>query len=122
MTTSNLGRKGFIHSQFPYNCSSSKAVRAGLKQGSNLKEGADTETMKRLLLTGFLPMACSACFVIELRITSPGLYHLPWGGPSSINYYLRKYLLDRHGGTCLYSELIGDRRLSVSSSLTWSKR
>ena len=50
----------------PYNSSSSKAVRAGLKQGSNLKAGADTETMKGLLLTGLLPMACSAFFLIEL--------------------------------------------------------
>ena len=86
MATSNLGRKGFIHSQFPYNSSSSKAVRAGLKQGSNLKAGADTETMKGLLLTGLLPMACSAFFLIELRITSPGLYHLQWAGLCSINH------------------------------------
>ena len=86
MTTSNLGRKGFIHSQFPYNCSSSKAVRAGLKQGSNLKAGADTETMKGLLLTGLLPMACSAFFLIEFRVTSPGLYHLQWAGLFSINH------------------------------------
>jgi hypothetical protein len=54
MATSNLGRKGFIHSQFPYNCSLLKAVRAGLKQGRNLKAGADIE--KWLLITGLLSL------------------------------------------------------------------
>jgi hypothetical protein len=72
MATSNLGRKRFIHSQFPYNSSSSKAVRAGLKQGSNLKAGADTETMKGLVITDLFPMACSTFFLLELRILAQG--------------------------------------------------
>ena len=43
------------------------------KQGRNLEAGVDAETMEVLLLPGLLPLACSACFLIELRTTSPGM-------------------------------------------------
>ena len=44
-----------------------------LKQGRNLETGADAEVMEGVLLTDFLLMACSLCFLIEPKATSPGM-------------------------------------------------
>jgi hypothetical protein len=45
-----------------------------LKQGRNLEAGADAgRGHGRMLLTDLLPMACSACFLIEPRTTNPGM-------------------------------------------------
>jgi hypothetical protein len=45
-----------------------------LTQGRNLEAGADAEAMEgRMLLTGLLPLACSACFLIEPRTPSPAM-------------------------------------------------
>jgi hypothetical protein len=41
-----------------------------LIQGRNLQTGADAETMEGF--TRLLPLACSACFLIEARTTIPG--------------------------------------------------
>jgi hypothetical protein len=46
-----------------------------------------------VLLTGLLLLACSACFLKEPRITSPGSWQCPQcAGPSSLDHYLRKCL------------------------------
>ena len=64
---SNLGRKGFVWLTLPHHCSSLKEVRTGT-QGRNKEAGADAEAMERGCL-----LACTACFSIEPRITSPGV-------------------------------------------------
>jgi hypothetical protein len=58
-----------------------------LKQGRNLEAGADAEAMEGMLLTGLLSMTCSACFVIELKTTSPGIAppKMGWASPTIIN-------------------------------------
>jgi hypothetical protein len=52
-----------------------------LNQGRNLEAGADAEAMEAMLLTGVLPLACSACFLIEPRTTSPGMTPPTMGPP-----------------------------------------
>jgi hypothetical protein len=52
-----------------------------LKQGRKLKAGADSEAMEEMFLTGLLPLACSACFLIEPRTTSPGIGPPTMGPP-----------------------------------------
>jgi hypothetical protein len=42
-------------------------------QDRNLEEGVAEEGMEGVRLTGLLPLACSAYFLIELRIVLPGL-------------------------------------------------
>jgi hypothetical protein len=39
-----------------------------------------------VLLTGLLPMACTACFLIEARTTNLRMAHLQWTGPFPINH------------------------------------
>jgi hypothetical protein len=41
----------------------------------------------RVLLTGFLPLACSACFLIEPRTTSP------WMAPPTMGWILPHILI-----------------------------
>jgi hypothetical protein len=69
-----LRRKRFIQLTLPHCCSSPKDVRTELKQGRNLEAGADAEAMeKEVLNTGLFSLACSACFHVEPRTTSPGM-------------------------------------------------
>ena len=42
-----------------------------LRQSRNLEAGADAEVMEGGYIIGFLPMAFSVCFLIELRTSSP---------------------------------------------------
>jgi hypothetical protein len=67
MTKSKLKRKGFTPPK------SGKE----LKQGWNLEAGADAEAVERCCL-----LACSACFLIELRTTSPGMAPPQWADAS----------------------------------------
>jgi hypothetical protein len=51
-----------------------------------------------MLLTGLLPLACSACFLIEPRTTSPRIV-LTTMGPATLDQQLRKCLTaGSHGG------------------------
>jgi hypothetical protein len=51
-----------------------------------------------MFLTGLLPLACSACFLIEPMTTSPGMAP-PTMGPPPFGHYLRKCLTPgSHGG------------------------
>jgi hypothetical protein len=56
----NMERKGFVLFTFLDHCSSSKEVRTGRGHGG-------------MLLTSLLLMACSSCFLIEPRTTSPDI-------------------------------------------------
>jgi hypothetical protein len=62
MTKKQLGRKGFIQLTFPYCCSSPREVRTGTQAGQ--EAGADAEAMEGCSL-----LACSACSLIEPRLT-----------------------------------------------------
>jgi hypothetical protein len=66
-----------------------------LKQGSNLKAGADAEGYGEVLLPGLLIMACSACFLIKFRSTSPrmALLTMDWALPYQL---LVKKVSQRH--------------------------
>jgi hypothetical protein len=51
-----------------------------------------------MLLTALLPLACSACFLIEPRATSPGMAP-PTMDPLTLDHQLRKCLtVGSHGG------------------------
>ena len=67
--------KGFFSLHLPHCCSSPKGVRTGTQAGQ--EAGADGG----MLLTGLLPLVCLACFLIELRTTSP---HPQWALPPLI--------------------------------------
>ena len=67
----------------------------------------------RMLLTGLLLMACSACFLIEPRNTSPGVMALPRMDWISINHQLRKYPT----GLCTAQSHRGIFSIEVPSSL-----
>jgi hypothetical protein len=60
-----------------------KEVRTGTQAGQ--EAGAAAEAMKDdtscLVSPGLFPLACSACFLIEPKITSPGMAP-PWALPT----------------------------------------
>jgi hypothetical protein len=61
----------FIRLTLPHHSSSSKEVRTGTQAGQEPGGRSWCRGHGRVLLTGLLPMACSACFLIEHRTTSP---------------------------------------------------
>jgi hypothetical protein len=79
---SNLASKGFhiiVHHQ--------RISGQELKQSRNLEAGADAEAMEGwVLLTDLLLMACSACFLIEPRTTSPVMVPPTVGWALPINH------------------------------------
>ena len=83
---SKLGRKGFIPLTFMQHCSSLREVRAGCQTGQEHGGRSWCRGHEGVLLTDLLIMACSACFRIEPRTTSPGWHHPQWTGISLINH------------------------------------
>ena len=69
--TKKLGRKGFIQLIFPHCCSSLK------KSGLELKQVREQELMQRLWrdVSSLLPLACSACSLIEPRLPAQRWHH-----------------------------------------------
>ena len=81
MTKNNLGKEGYFSLAFHHQKQSEQEP----KQGRNLETGADAKGLVGLLLTDLLPMACSACFLMVPRPTSPdGTTHNGLGPPPSI--------------------------------------
>jgi hypothetical protein len=82
MTKKQLGRKGFIRFTFPHCCSSLKEVRTGTQAGQ--KAGTDCRGHGEMFFTGLLPLACSACTLIEPRLPAQRWHQLqgdlpaPW--------------------------------------------
>ena len=70
---SKLGRKGFIWFTLLYHCSSSKEVRTRTQTGQEPGARSWCRDHKGVQRTDFLIMAHSACFLIELTTTCPGL-------------------------------------------------
>ena len=89
MTKSKLGKKKFVWLTYSYYSPSLKEVWTEFKHGKYLETGADAEARKKFCL-----LACSACFLIELRITSPGMapFTMAWALP---HWSLIKKMLDR---------------------------
>jgi hypothetical protein len=76
---SKLGRKGFIQLTLTYCCSSPR------KSGLELKQVRKQKMMQRQwrdVLTGLPPLACSACFLIKPKTTSPEMSPPTRGPPS----------------------------------------
>jgi hypothetical protein len=70
----NWGGKGLFSLHFPHCCSSPEEVRTGTQAGQ--EAGADAEAMEGCYL-----LACSACFLIEPKTTSPGMAPPTMGPP-----------------------------------------
>jgi hypothetical protein len=90
-----LGRKGFIQLTLPHCCSLPKEVKTGTQTGQEAE--TDAEAMK-----GCYFLACSACFLIEPRTTSPGWHHPKWAFSPLIQ--LRKCLSAVSHGSILSRE------------------
>jgi hypothetical protein len=77
---SSLGKKRFIWFILlgKWNSQDRNSSRAGTWRQELMQRSW------RVLLTGLLLMACSACFLIKLRTTSPGMAGptQQWAGPS----------------------------------------
>jgi len=71
MTKKQVGEERVY--SFPHCCSSPKEVRAGTHSGQELGSRSWCRGHGGMLLTGLLPLACSAYFLIEPRTTSPGM-------------------------------------------------
>lgn len=69
----HLGRKGFIVLMLSYHMSSSKEVMTGTQAWQEPGGRSWCRGRGGMLLTGLLPMACSACFLMESRTTNPGV-------------------------------------------------
>ena len=61
---------------------SSKALRVRTQAGQEPGGRSRCRGYGGMLLTGLLPMACSACFLIEPGPTAQGWHHPQWAGPS----------------------------------------
>ena len=70
---SSMGRRGLIQLPPPQHCSSLEGVRAGTQAGQEPAGRSWCRGHDWVQLTGLLLMACSACFLIESRTTSPGM-------------------------------------------------
>jgi hypothetical protein len=71
---SKLGRKGFIRLTRPHCCSSPKEVRTGTQAGQEAGRSW-CRGHGGMLLTGLLPLACSACSIIEPRLPAQRWHH-----------------------------------------------
>ena len=73
MTKCNLGRSELISLTVPYTRSLSKAVRAGTQAGQEPGGRRWCRGHGGVLPTDLLPVACSACFLIDSRTSSLGI-------------------------------------------------
>lgn len=77
MSKSNLGKRGYIWFAYFNHSLSLREVRAG-SQGRNLEVGAEAETMEECRLLCCFPIACSDCFLTQLRTTARGWHSPRW--------------------------------------------
>jgi hypothetical protein len=88
----------FIQLTLPHCCLWPKEVRTGTHIGLEPGGRSWCRGHGGVLLTGLLPLACSACFLIEPRTTSLGMAP-PTMGPPTLDHQLRKCLTaGSHGG------------------------
>ena len=71
VTKGKLGSKGFIWLIRSHCCSSSKEVRAGIQTEKGPWGRRQCRGHGGVLLIGLLILACSGCFLIEFRTTTP---------------------------------------------------
>jgi len=65
--------KGLFSLHFHMAVHHQRKSRQELTQGRNLEAEADAEAMEEWCMADFLPLTCSACFLIEPYNTSPGM-------------------------------------------------
>jgi hypothetical protein len=70
---SKLGEKGLFSLHFHIADHHQKRARTGTHTGYEPRGRSWCRGHGGMLLTGLLPLACSACFLIEPRTTSPGM-------------------------------------------------
>jgi hypothetical protein len=87
---SNLGGKSLFRLQFNIEIHYQRKSGPEYTQGRKLEAEVDADAMEKCLLTGLLPLACSACFLIEPRTTSQGIAS-PTMGPPTLDHYLKKF-------------------------------
>lgn len=73
MTKETWGGKGSFGLHFPQHCSLEKKVRAETQTGLDPVSRTWYRGHAWVLLTGFLFVACSACFLVDLGTASPGM-------------------------------------------------
>jgi hypothetical protein len=110
MTRRKLGRKGLIQLTLPHRCSSPKEGRTGTHTGQELEGRSWCRGHGGVLLTGLLPLACSACFLIEPRTISPGWHHPQeacpfWPLTSKMSYSLISWRYFLKGGFLICDNL-----------------
>ena len=69
----SCGEKGLFSLHFHITLHRQRKSGQELTQGRNLEPGTDAEALDGVLRTTLLPLACSACFLIEPRTTSLGM-------------------------------------------------
>jgi hypothetical protein len=72
MAQKQLWEERFVRVLFPYHSPSLEEVKARAQAGQEPGGRSWCRSYGGMLLTGLLPMVCSACFLIEPRATSPG--------------------------------------------------
>jgi hypothetical protein len=88
-----MGRKGFISRTLPLTGSQEGKSGQELQPGKNLEAVADVEAGHgEVLLTGLLPIACSACSLQNAGQTAQGWYHIQWGCALSHQSLVKKML------------------------------
>ena len=106
------GGKGLFGLHFHITVHHQRKSGQELKQDRNLETGADAESVEGCDLTGLLLAACSACFLVEPKTTSPRMASPTMGQafphPTSIKkmFYRLAFIL-RHfleWGTLLFSD------------------
>jgi hypothetical protein len=74
-----LGKKGFIELTLPHCCSSPKKPELELKQS---RKQELRQRPWRGVTYWLVPLACSACFLIEPKTNSPGMAPPTMGSPT----------------------------------------
>ena len=71
MTKKQVGEER-VYSAYTFHTAVHHQRKSGqeLTQGRNLEAGAEQKPW-RMFLTGLFPLACSACFLVEPKTTSP---------------------------------------------------
>jgi hypothetical protein len=89
---SKLGRKGFIQ----LTLSTLLLITKGCQDWNSSKSGSRNwgRGHGEMLLTGLLPLACSACFLIEPKTTSPGMVPPTMGPPLLITNWENALQMD----------------------------
>lgn len=109
MTISNLGRNVYFTLQLSGISPSLMKDMAGNQTREEPRSKSWCRGHEGMLLTGFLPMTCSSCFLIAPITTSPRVVCPQWSGPFYINEKSREWTTDlpigQSGGDIFWMEV-----------------